>query len=178
MKSVPMKKQIVFVLVALIAFSSCSQHKKKEYNKTEVSTYYLIRHAAKDRTDKSDRNPNLTEEGLQRANNWAKHFKDVRFDMVYSTDYNRTKQTALPTAKANQLQVQLYNPSTVNIKEFMATTKGKTVLIVGHSNTTPKFVNDLLGEVKYQDIADNNNANLYKVTITNDGKTEELSVVD
>lgn len=60
----------------------------------------------------------------------------------------------------------------------MATTKGKTVLIVGHSNTTPKFVNDLLGEVKYQDIADNNNANLYKVTITNDGKTDELSVVD
>ena len=60
----------------------------------------------------------------------------------------------------------------------MKKTKGKTVLIVGHSNTTPKFTNGLLGEEKYEDIADDNNANLYVVTISKNGKTSQLSVVN
>ena len=170
-----MKNIILVAFFALFLFPSCTQKDKKQ---DDTSTYYLIRHAEKDRSDKTNRNPELTEEGLQRAENWAKHFKDVKFDAVYSTDYNRTKQTAMPTAKANNVELQFYNPSDMKIEEFMAKTKGKTVLIVGHSNTTPLFTNGLLGEEKYEDIADDNNANLYIVTITKDSKTSKLSVVD
>lgn len=170
-----MKKLILILLIALFAFPSCNQKTDK---KEDISTYYLIRHAEKERSDSTDRNPELTEKGLQRAENWATHFKDVKFDMVYSTDYNRTKQTAMPSAKANNVELQFYNPSNMKIEEFMVKTKGKTVLIVGHSNTTPKFTNGLLGEPKYEDIADDNNSNLYIVTVTNDSKTSKLSVVD
>ncbi|WP_458626241.1 SixA phosphatase family protein [Winogradskyella sp. PC D3.3] len=166
-----MKKLILLILVACLAFSSCEQ-------KEDVSTYYLIRHAEKDRSDQTNRNPNLNEAGLKRAELWAKHFKDIKFDAIYSTDYNRTKQTASPTANAKHLEIQFYNPSDMKIVEFMEKTQGKTVLVVGHSNTTPKFVNDLLGEDKYEDIADDNNANLYIVTITKDNKTSKLSVVN
>ena len=149
-------------------------------NETEqtTTTYYLVRHAEKDRSDKTNRNPHLTEAGLKRADNWANVLKDVKFDMVYSTDYNRTKETAAPTAKANNVEVSFYDPRDMKLKEFMTSTKGKTVLVVGHSNTTPMFTNGLLGEKKYDMIDDNNNANLYIVTVTEDTKTSTVLKVD
>ncbi|WP_282042951.1 histidine phosphatase family protein [Winogradskyella flava] len=144
----------------------------------KTTTYYLIRHAEKDRSDKTNRDPHLTEDGLKRAENWANILKDVKFDMVYSTDYNRTKETATPTARANNVEVTYYDPRNMNSKEFIETTKGKTVLVVGHSNTTPMFTNSLLGEKKYEMIADDNNANLYIVTITKDSKTSSVLKID
>ncbi|MFP4845827.1 histidine phosphatase family protein [Winogradskyella sp. PE311] len=144
----------------------------------KTTTYYLIRHAEKDQSDKTNRNPHLTEEGLKRAENWASILKDVKFDMVYSTDYHRTKETAAPTAKANNVEVSFYDPRNINPKEFMKSTKGKTVLIVGHSNTTPMFTNGLLGEKKYDMISEDNNANLYIVTISKDSKTSTMLKVD
>ncbi len=144
----------------------------------KTTTYYLIRHAEKDRSDKTNRDPHLTEAGLKRADNWANVLKDVKFDMVYSTNYNRTKETATPTAKANTIEVSFYDPRDMKLKEFMKSTKGKTVLIVGHSNTTPMFTNGLLGEQKYEGIADDNNANLYIVTVTDVSKSSTVLVVD
>ena len=144
----------------------------------KTTTYYLIRHAEKNQSDKTNRDPHLTEEGLKRAENWANTLKDVKFDMVYSTDYHRTKETAAPTAKANNVEVTFYDPRNMNPKEFMASTKGKTVLIVGHSNTTPMFANGLIGDKKYDMIAEENNSNLYIVTITKDSKTSTLLKVD
>ena len=120
----------------------------------------------------------MTEKGLKRADNWSNVLKDVKFDATYSTDYNRTKETALPTAKANNLEIKLYDPRKMASKEFLANTKGKNVLVVGHSNTTPMFVNALLSEKKYDMIADNNNGNLYIVTITNNSKSSSVLVVN
>lgn len=151
----------------------------KEYKtESKTTTYYLIRHAEKDQSDKTNRDPHLTEEGQERANNWATVLKDVNFDMVYSTDYNRTKETATPTAKANELEITYYDPRNMNPKEFMDQTEGKTVLIVGHSNTTPMFTNALLGEKKYDQISEDNNSNLYIVTVTGKDKTSTLLKVD
>jgi phosphohistidine phosphatase SixA len=144
----------------------------------KTTTYYLIRHAEKDRSDKTNRNPHLTEAGKQRAEHWASVLKDVKFDGVYSTNYNRTIETATPTAKANNLELQFYDPRDLASKAFLETTKGKNVLIVGHSNTTPQFVNALLEDKKYDDIEDNNNANLYIVTISEDSKTSTVLVID
>lgn len=148
---------------------------EENYNETpKTTTYYLIRHAEKDKTDKSNKDPHLTQAGKNRANKWATIFKDVKFDMVFSTNYNRTKQTALPTAKANAIDIKYYNPSHLASKEFIESTKGKTVLIVGHSNTTPMFTNRLLGKEKYNLMQEDNNSNLYIVTIIEDLKTATL----
>lgn len=144
----------------------------------KTTTYYLIRHAEKDQSDKTNRDPHLIEAGLKRADNWVNVLKDVKFDMVYSTNYNRTKETAAPTAKANDVEVSFYDPRDMKLKEFMTKTKGKTVLVVGHSNTTPMFTNGLLGEKKYDMIAEDNNANLYIVTITNNSKSATVLKVD
>jgi len=139
----------------------------------EVTTYYFIRHAEKLRIDKTDKNPNLNFNGYKRAEAWRNVFSNIPFDAIYSTDYNRTKLTAKPIANSKNLPILLYNPKTMYSEAFQNNTKGKTVLVVGHSNTTNVFVNKILGIEKYDEINDNNNSNLYIVTISN-GKSSSI----
>ena len=89
---------------------------------------------------------------------------------MYSSNFKRTQQTAAPTAKLFSTDVRLYSVKKLNDVNFQKETKGKTVLVVGHSDTTPKFVNLILGKKKYKDIDDRNNTNLYKVVIYKNGK--------
>ncbi len=169
-----MKKLILVLLLCVSVF----QVQAQDTNSDAITTYYLIRHAEKDRSDKTNRNPKLTKAGLERANHWATILKTVKFNQIYSTNYNRTKATALPTAIANNLELNLYNPSTLDIDAFKDETKGKNILIVGHSNTTPEFVNKLLDEKKYEMIEDNNNGNLYIVTISQTSKSDILLTIN
>lgn len=141
----------------------------------EVTTYYFIRHAEKDRSDAANKNPNLTDQGKKRAQDWATILKDIELDAVYSTNYNRTMQTAAPTAKDHNLEVLDYDPRTLYSDDFKKETLGKTTLVVGHSNTTPAFVNTILKEKKYENIDDRNNGNLYVVTIV--GETKEVKLL-
>ena len=136
-------------------------------NAQEVTTYYFIRHAEKLRVDKTDRNPNLSLKGFKRAEAWKEIFSNISFDAIYSTDYTRTRLTARPTADSKNLPILIYNPRDMYSKAFQKLTKGKTILVVGHSNTTNVFANKVIGFDKYQGIKDNNNSNLYIVTLTN-----------
>jgi phosphohistidine phosphatase SixA len=164
-----MKKVVVLLVILFCSLSSFAQ---------EVSAYYLVRHAEKDRSDKTNSNPSLTEEGKQRAAKWSTVFRDVAFDAVYSTNYLRTIATAKPTASAKGLEIQFYNPRELYSKDFQQETLGKTVLVVGHSNTTPQFVNAILGIDRYADIQDNNNANLYIVTRIKEETSSVLLKID
>lgn len=136
------------------------------------TTYYFIRHAEKVQKA-SEENPELTKKGKKRALYWNEVFQHIKFDMVFSTNLKRTLATASPTAKSNGLKIHLYDPKNQFSKEFQEKTKGKTVLIVGHSNTIPSFINKIIGKKKYLDIADANNSNLYIVTVVN-GKASDL----
>lgn len=103
-----MKKCIPLFLFIFIVFNSCTSD--------ETTTYYLIRHAEKDRTDTSNKNPNLNLEGLERAKKWASYFKNIELDAVYSTNYNRTQQTATPTAEGKNWSFNL----TIQVKCLIA----------------------------------------------------------
>ena len=147
-------------------------------NAQEVTTYYFIRHAEKLRVDKADRNPNLNSKGLKRAEAWKEIFSNISFDAIYSTDYTRTRLTAKPTADSKNLPILIYNPRDLYSKAFQNQTKGKTILVVGHSNTTNVFANKVIGFEKYQEIKDNNNSNLYIVTLTNKKASSVLLKID
>jgi len=54
----------------------------------EITTYYFIRHAEKDRSYTTNKNPYLTEKGKNRAENWSTVFENVDFDLIYSTKYD------------------------------------------------------------------------------------------
>lgn len=130
-----------------------------------TTTYYFIRHAEKVDTFQ---NPDLSASGLERANLWNKIFSEVDFDQIYSTDYKRTLQTAIPTAAAQKIEIKRYDFKTIAIDSFKKETLGKKILIVGHSNTTPKFVNQLINQNTFADIEDSTFGNLYIVTIIDD----------
>lgn len=146
-----------FLLLLTLLFLNIS------FGQSNTTTYYFIRHAEK--VDSSE-NPDLSEKGLKRAELWNKIFSEIRFDEIYSTDYKRTLQTASPTATKKKIEIKLYNPKTLNIESFKKETLGKKVLIVGHSNTTPKFVNDIINQNLFSDIEDETFGNLYMVTIS------------
>ncbi|SHN07594.1 histidine phosphatase family protein [Polaribacter sp. KT 15] len=165
-----MKKYILVFSLIFSLLVSC--------NSQETTTYYLIRHAEKDRTDSGNKNPDLNENGLKRAKKWAEYFKNIDLDAVYSTSYNRTQQTAKPTADSKNLNITSYNPGKMYDSVFKANTKGKTVLIVGHSNTTPVFANKILGKKMYENMSDNDNASLLIVTISGDDKTSKIEKID
>ena len=171
-----MKYYLILLLAITFALPSNAQD---ETNDQGTTTYYFIRHAEKDRSDKTNKDPNLIQKGVLRAAKWSFVLENVDFDAVYSTNYNRTKQTAQPTAEKKGLDVTIYDPRQLFSEEFANNTKGQTVLIVGHSNTTPAFVNAVLGTKKHNSIDDNNNANLYIVTISPSGeKSDTVLVID
>jgi len=152
-------------LLLILLIFGCTLPAFSQKDKSVTTTYFLIRHAEKDRSNPTDKNPHLTDKGRERALNWSQVLKNVKLDAVYSTNYNRTKETANPTAASHHLKLVYYNPSKIDYAVFKKETKGKTVLIVGHSNTTPQFVNGLIGKDKYKQIADSNNANLYIIAL-------------
>lgn len=144
------------------------------FGQNNTTTYYLIRHAEKIRSEVVLKNPHLNKKGLARAITWSQVFKDVKFDLIYSTNYHRTIETATPTQLNNALDIQLYDPSNLYTTAFKNTTKNKTVLIVGHSNTTPAFANKIIGKQQYDAMDDRNNGNLYIISIKNNHVSKQL----
>lgn len=146
-----------FLYLFLIVQLSFAQQK--------TTTIYLIRHAEK--VD-SSKNPDLSSAGLERAAQWGKIFSDIHFDVVYSTDFKRTKQTATPVAENKKVDIILYDPKSIDFDTFKNENLGKTILVVGHSNTTPDFVNKLIKQNVYATIEDTTFGNLYIVTLNGD----------
>lgn len=101
----------------------------------ESQTWYFVRHFEKQKSD----NPSLTETGKARAEALASFFSNKPLKQVYSTDYNRTLETATPVAALKKLPVENYDPR--NLVEFATKLKSLDhVLVVGHSNTTPELL--------------------------------------
>jgi len=143
-----------------------------------ATTYYLIRHAEKNREDSKNRNPELTEKGQERAERWAQVFKNIPLDAIYTTNYKRTISTALPTAEAKDLELIYYKPNKTEYEKIKANPQGQHILIVGHSDTTPALANILLSLKRYNMMEDDNNGNLYIVTIKDNEAFSQKLFVD
>ena len=158
-------KQLILLFLILSSIEISSQ---------DCTEIYLIRHAEKDRSDAKNRNPELNDLGKKRALKWVQVFKNIELDKIYSTNYNRTIQTVTPISEENNINVSIYSPSKINYESFILDNNGSKVLVVGHSNTIPFFVNGLINKEFYQQIDDLNNSNLYKVTICNNKVSHSL----
>lgn len=109
---------------------------------SDTVVVFLVRHAEK--LDDS-RDPPLSETGQRRAAELARMLGDAGITQVWSTDYQRTRTTAGPTATARGLTVRLYDPADLpGFAAKLAAMPGRH-LVVGHSNTTPALVRALGG---------------------------------
>ena len=169
-----MKSYFIYFLSAFLLFLSCT----KEVKGHKTTSYYLIRHAEKDRSDINNPDPHLNDLGLQRAEKWANTLKHIPFDEIYSTNYNRTIETVQTIAKQRQKEINIYDPENFDLTNFLTMTIGKTVLIVGHSNTIPGLVNKIIKKDKYDQIKDYNNSNLYIICRQKGVTYDTLLVID
>lgn len=163
------------LLLSLVLLTACNQEtKNKKMSSSDLTTYYFIRHAEKDTTN-TGKDPELTVAGQARARKWAEVFKDIEFDLIYSSDYKRTLNTAKPIAESQQKEIAIFNTKKINDREFQKTTKGKKVLVVGHSNLNPEWVNYILEEEKYEDLSEAEYGSLFIAVIHPDGsRTSEV----
>jgi 2,3-bisphosphoglycerate-dependent phosphoglycerate mutase len=135
----------------------------------EITTIILIRHAEK--ISDGSKDPDLTDAGKARALRLADVLKDTKVDAIYSTAFKRTQNTVAPLALSKGLSVLPYQAMKGEvIDEIIKNFAGKTILICGHSNTTPWTINYLLGKEEYKDFADSDYDNLVIVSLTEKGK--------
>ena len=140
-------------------------------NQDSATTLILVRHAEKVKDGSND--PILTPEGEARADELMYILKHVELSAIYSTPYKRTKQTVLPTAKDKNLEIQNYKPGDKDfLEKVLNSNSGKTVLIVGHSNTIPTLANELAGQKDYNDLNDATYDNLFFAQIHSNGQTK------
>jgi 2,3-bisphosphoglycerate-dependent phosphoglycerate mutase len=167
----------VFITILLIAACKQADEKKPPVQKESITTYYLIRHAEKDRSDTTNANPALSQIGNLRAINWVHYFDSIPLNDIYSTDYIRTQQTVLPIASNKKIEVQSYEPKSLITDDFLKKTQGHFVLISGHSNTTPIMVNQLMGAELFPEMNDDDNSSLYVVRFLDGVPNAEIRTV-
>lgn len=170
-----MKKAFIYFLFSVFCFTTVHAQTTKPVSTTII---ILVRHAEK--MDDGTSNPNLTPKGLNRALDLQKILaQEFEISAIFSTPFKRTQQTATPTAKFFALDIQGYDhKKPVALKELILDQyNGKTVLIVGHSNSTPILVNHFLGEDTYPYLSEDVFNQIYIVRVSGDGivKVEQRS---
>lgn len=137
----------------------------------ETTTIYLIRHAEK---AGPSADTELSASGNDRAIRWSNYFADKKIEAVYATPYKRTINTGKPLADKNNLEVITYKPSEMNLSAIAKQYEGKNVVIVGHSNTIPIYVNKFIGENKYPDMEESDFGSLYIIEKKGNSITHRL----
>ena len=149
-------KKIAAIMILLFSMTSFSQN---------TTTFIVLRHAEKADASKDT---NLSAKGLARAEELKKTLAPVNVNAIYSTPYNRTKQTVTPLAKTKGITITEYpanKPFEEFINELISAHRGQTVVIVGHSNTIPEILKVLAKGTFMITIPENQFDNLFVVSL-------------
>lgn len=127
----------------------------------------IVRHADKAAEPAND--PPLTETGVARANALADFLRDARVEVVLHTNTTRTRETARPTAELFKVTPALITGAglagmTASVVAAVKANPGKTILVVGHSNTVMPWI-AALGGPKRADLCDHQYNGIYTLVI-------------
>ena len=148
------------ILLSLFSVSDLIAHTDQE-----TFTIYLIRHSEKDLVSENPSDPPLTKCGIKRTDYLRSFFEDIDIESVYSTNYIRTKNTAMPIASLKKTRIQYYESDYPKVfSEFLLDSKQNS-LVVGHSNTIP-ILAGLLSKEDVVPIDEKTYNRIYKVVIS------------
>jgi broad specificity phosphatase PhoE len=143
-----------------------------------TTTVIFVRHAEKALEPADD--PGLSLAGQRRVAELTRQLKDADvvagIDVVYSTPYRRTEETARPIAEALNLPINSYDAGDTEevMERILKEHKGKIILVVGHSNTVPQLMYDMGASKKVPAIQENEYDNIYIVSVPWFGKTKTI----
>ena len=131
----------------------------------------LVRHAEKAAEPAQD--PPLTESGQARAQALVEVARDAGVTAVITTQYDRTRSTAAPTAAALMVTSEVVGAGPLAqhakaVADQVRRHAGGTILVVGHSNTIPAIVG-ALGAPQPREICDSEYDRLFVVVIGDTG---------
>jgi broad specificity phosphatase PhoE len=142
----------------------------------KVTTFILVRHAEKEvnaatmQEGAQSKDPELSDAGKARALRLADMLQRQEIAAIYSTNYKRTLNTVNPLAEKTGIKIQQYEPFKEDaIVQMMEDHRGKTIVIVGHSNNIPWIANLLLGTKQFGDYDESYYENLLVVTVVEKG---------
>lgn len=137
---------IVAMTVVASALVSNSALMAGETSQCDSYDVYVMRHLPK--VEVADKDPELSGAGHKMALALVDTEFMPKVDIGFSTDYQRTRQTLQPSSNRHQFDVQIYDPRNNSslIETINSQYCGKTIIIVGHSNTTPAIVQALGGQ--------------------------------
>lgn len=140
-------------------------------NKTTITTFILMRHAEKMTETSAD--PDLSSKGLKRANHLSKFLEAVPIDAIYSTPFRRTMDTVKPLSNSKLIDIYTYSADQLDAfsEDIVKKYSGKTVVIVGHSNTTPRLVNAITGS-EFTDLEEDEYDWIYIVDLLPSGSSK------
>lgn len=129
----------------------------------QITTVILVRHAEKAAATAMSSDVPLSDAGTARAKELARVLAGTPIDAIYTTQYQRTKQTAAPLAAERHLEPIVADPAAM-ANVIRTKHAGQTVVVVGHSNTTPEVIR-ALGVALPPTIGDNEYDDLFIVTL-------------
>jgi len=140
-------------------------------------TLILVRHAEKKIVPPENKDPDLSPEGMARAEELARMFGDSGIAAIYATQYKRTQQTVKPLAdKLNLPVTQVEAKATAElVKQLRARPAGQVIFIAGHNNTVPEII-AALGGPRFPIIPETEYNNLYVLTVSGDGSVRLLKM--
>ena len=135
-------------------------------------TLFVVRHAEK----QAGKDPSLSDKGKQRAADLAHFLENVPVDAIYSSNYKRTQETAMPTANQKDIRITNYDPGQLSqvAADLLATQAGKTVLLLGHSNTNPDLINIITQTKDYSHLTEKQYDDIFMLRVHQLGKAEVL----
>jgi phosphohistidine phosphatase SixA len=128
----------------------------------------VVRHAEKGTTPAND--PPLTEAGTARAKALAGALAGANVQAVITTQFARTKDTARPVTEAKSAPMEVVAagggvPAHAKaVADAARKHAGKTVLVVGHSNTVSQIV-EALGGPPAKDLCDSDYSFIWTVVL-------------
>ncbi len=134
-------------------------------------TVFLVRHAEKVRGPDVGRDPMLTEAGRARAQALAHTLAHADIDAIYTTEWRRTIETGARLAQTLDIESKVIRADQRFIdkmRRILLEQKGRRVVVVGHSDTTPALAR-ALGAEEAPDIADNDFDDIYQLVISEQG---------
>lgn len=140
-----------------------------------ATTFILVRHAEK---EKDVKDPELSVKGKARAAALTRLLAPIEFSGYYSTDFRRTKTTALyvATMRYRDQDLKIYDHKDLEgaAKQMLLDHPKGVILVSGHSNTTPRFINILTETEDWQPLSETDYDNLYIVSVYENAPTKVL----
>ena len=144
------------------------------------TTVVVVRHAEKATLPAED--PVLTEIGMQRAGIFATMLDSASVKAIYTTQFARNRQTAMPVAQRQGISPTVLPITSGKVPEYAQALQrdialnhpGTTVVVVAHSNT----IDDIILALGGPDIGDLSEDDYNRIFILSVGNSGEASLVE